>query len=171
MPQIFNWPLQPDQVVTPPGGSSAASTQAAANAQKGLPSFLGQGLLRPFQRDQKSDFASAAGLALIKAEIGQILGTKCDNARGPGELAWRTDFGSRLHLLRHHNHKESLDTFATVLVQEALAKWMPLVSVIVVEVTPTVNQRVLQLRVRFNVVDQGGKTVLPDQTATVDVKN
>ena len=37
--------------------------------------FLGFGLLRPFRRDRKADFAAAGGEALLRSAVGQILGT------------------------------------------------------------------------------------------------
>lgn len=133
------------------------------------PTFLGTGLMRPLRRDQKNDFASGGGVDLVASCIGQVLGTKADTARSPGELPWRTDFGSRLHLLRHRNHTAALDDVALVYVVEALRRWEPRVSVTSASVERTTNNRELIVRVRFNVVDRGGRIVITDQQATVPV--
>ncbi len=55
-----------------------AETSAAAPL-----AFLGVGLLRPFQRDRKNDFAKGSGAALISSRIGQILGTKSKTPQSP----------------------------------------------------------------------------------------
>lgn len=64
--------------------------------------FLGFGLLRPLRRDQKADFAAAGGGQFIRSAVGQILGTVGSSDFTQRELPWRTDFGSLLHVLRHH---------------------------------------------------------------------
>jgi phage baseplate assembly protein W len=133
------------------------------------PSFLGQGILRPFRRDQKADFASAAGLALVKACVGQVLGTKADSARCSGELPWRTDFGSRLHLLRHSNNSDALADLALVMIREALAKWEPRVKAVRVVPEETFDPNRLQLRVFFTVVDRGGQVLLPSEQVVIPV--
>lgn len=167
-PTSYSWPLSPDP--TSPGGTSpeaAATQQAAANAAAGQPAFLGVGLLRPFRRDMKSDFATGTGLALVVACVGQILGTKADTASTSGELPWRTDFGSRVHLARHRNNSDALSDFLTVLVQEALSTWEPRVRAVTASIDPTFNQREKRLRVKFDVVDRGGRVLLAGAEAVV----
>jgi uncharacterized protein len=171
MPASYSWSLVPDPTPAVPTPEAAATALAAQNAAKGLPSFLGQGLLRPFRRDLKNDFASGAAVDLVKACVGQILGTKADSALAPGELPWRTEFGSRLHLIRHNNNNDIASALATVYVQEAIAKWEPRVRVVVVTVEATLNPRVKQVRVRFDVVDRGGQTILADQESTVPIQS
>ena len=36
---------------------------------------FGFGLLRPFQRDRRSDFAAAGGERVVRSAVGQVLGT------------------------------------------------------------------------------------------------
>ena len=57
--------------------------------------FLGNGLLRPFRRDQKADFAAAGGEEVIKSAVGQVLGTMGSSDFTQGEVAWRTDYAER----------------------------------------------------------------------------
>lgn len=168
MPTPLNWPLLPDPPApSVPTPGEVSTSQAAANVSRGIPSFLGQGLLRPFRRDQKADFAAGAGIELVKAAVEQILGTKADSVRAPGELPWRTDFGSRLHLLRHQNNTDALRDQARLMSQEALQKWEPRVVPGIVDLIQ--NGREARLRVTFSVVDRGGRTLLQGAEAFVPV--
>lgn len=91
--------------------------------------FLGAGLLRPFVRDQKQDFANAAGVDLVRACVGQILGTRAsdDSGEHQGELEWRPGFGSKLYLLQHRKGP-LLNELARFYVVEALSRWEPRVT-------------------------------------------
>lgn len=91
--------------------------------------FLGFGLLRPFVRDQKLDWAAAGGVRLVKAALGQILGTRAASEFTEGELPWRDEFGSLLHLLRHRNNDETTRELARVYVAGAVARWEPRVRI------------------------------------------
>jgi phage baseplate assembly protein W len=93
------------------------------------PAFLGAGLLRPFVRDQKQDFANASGVDLVRACVGQILGTRAsdDSGEHQGELEWRPDFGSKLYLLQHRKGP-LLSELARFYVVEALSRWEPRVT-------------------------------------------
>lgn len=126
--------------------------------------FLGFGLLRPFQRDEKNDFANAGGQKNLNARIGQILGTKADSTAGPGELPWRTDFGSRLHLLRHRNLNDALPGLAKVMILEALGKWEKSIIVTSVERIELGTPRQLFLRVHYRLVDPTGATLADGAT-------
>ena len=76
--------------------------------------FLGFALLRPFRRDLRSDLAAAGGADVIKSAVGQVLGTVGASDFTQGELPWRTDFGSLLHLLRHQKNDRVLQELARV---------------------------------------------------------
>jgi len=84
-----------------------------------------RGLIRPFQRDGRSDFAAATGEQLIRSAIGQILGTVGASDTTPGELPWRTEFGSLLHRLRHQRNDAVLQELARVYAVDALKRWVP----------------------------------------------
>lgn len=170
MPTPISWPLIPDPASPIPTPATAAANIAAINTSRGLPSFLGQGIIRPFRRDKKNDFASGAGVALVVSCVGQILGTKANSATHPGELPWRTDFGSQIHILRHRNNSKFLADFATVMVQAAVARWEPRVAVVRVAIEDTLEPRKLLLRVTFNIVDRGGRVVLANQEAVVPIE-
>ncbi len=89
------------------------------------PSFLGNGLLRPFRRDEKQDFANGGGVLLVVSAVGQILGTRAASEANQGELQWRPEFGSLVHLLKHRNNNAILRELARTTSMEALDRWEP----------------------------------------------
>ena len=64
-----------------------------------------RGLIAPFRRDKKRDFASGSGPDLLRAKVLQALLTEGAGPRSSGELPWRTSFGAGLHLLRHQQRQ------------------------------------------------------------------
>jgi len=103
------------------------------------------GLLTPFQRDQRSDFASGTGWDLTLSKVAQILGTAGDTETTVGELPWRSEFGSGIQLLRHRNNSEVLGEVARVRFETALARWAP--GICVSSVEPVRDGEKLTLRV------------------------
>lgn len=108
----------------------AASSGAAIGRPIGVRmdrAFLGFGLLAPFRRDLKGDFAAAGEEALVRSCVGQVLGTRCASPDGrlQGELPWRPAFGSLLYLLRHRNLDETTSQLARVYAAEAIERWEP----------------------------------------------
>jgi phage baseplate assembly protein W len=152
----YAWNLLPD---APAAAPATTTTEALPEASAGL-AFLGFGVLRAFQRDQKNDFASGGGMANLNGRLGQILGTKADSTAGPGELPWRSDFGSRLHLLRHKNNNDALPGLARVMILEALGRWEKNILVTGVERLELGTPRRLVLRVHYRLVDQSGGTLV-----------
>jgi hypothetical protein len=126
--------------------------------------FLGAGILRPFRRDQKSDFAAAGGEALIRSAVGQVLGTMCSSDFTQGELPFRSEFGSLLHLLRHQKNNNVLQELARVYVVDALKRWEPRVVVTGVQVTRDhqEGENVLAVRLTYDVrsTNTAGSNVL-----------
>jgi len=116
--------------------------------------FLGYGLLRPFRRDRKADLAAGGGEALIRSAVGQILGTMAGSEYTQGELPWRTELGSLLHLLRHQKNDAVLQELARVHVVDALKRWEPRVQVTSVKVTRERQdgESVLAIRLRYNII-------------------
>lgn len=106
-----------------------------------------RGLLAPFRRDRKRDFASGDGDALLASKMLQVLATEGATPRSSGELPWRTAFGTPLHLLRHQRNDAALAELARVYIRDALRKWLPEATVVGIEVVRDGSQ--LALRVRF----------------------
>ncbi len=71
-----------------------------------------------------------------------------------GELPWRTEFGSLLHLLRHQKNDRVLQELARVYVVDALKRWEPRVVVTAVQVAREQQdgENVLAVRLRYNVI-------------------
>lgn len=116
-----------------------------------------RGLLRPFRRDRKADFAAGSGEALIRRAVGQILGTMAASELTPGELPWRTEFGSGLHLLRHQRSDALLQELARIHVVDALKRWEPRIRVTSVQITRERDrgENVLAIRLRYAIVTRG----------------
>jgi phage baseplate assembly protein W len=62
---------------------------------------IGHGLLTPFRRDGKGDFAHAAGLPALASDVRELLTIVGPTASTPGELPWDTERGTRLTTLPH----------------------------------------------------------------------
>ena len=105
--------------------------------------FLGSGLLRPFQRNGTGDFANGSDEALLNASIGQVLSTRASSPTSQGELPWRPDAGSKLHLVRHRNNVSVTRETARAFVLEALRRWEPRVEVL--DVTVVRPERITEL--------------------------
>lgn len=116
--------------------------------------FLGFGLTRPFHRDGRSDFAAAGGEQVIRSAVGQILGTVGSSDFTQGEVPWRTDFGSLLHVLRHQRNDNVLQELARIYVVDALQRWEPRVSVTSVQISREHQdgENVLAIKVRYDVI-------------------
>ncbi len=153
----FTWPLLPDP--NPVGGGG--SIGGVASSSSPIDGILGFGLTRPFQRDQKNDFASSGGAALAKSAVGQVLGTRAQGGRSQGELRWRQEFGSKLYLLRNRKGPAQ-DQLARAYAQEALQRWAPQISLTAVVTDFDRVTRALTIHVKFDVIAQSkpGNNVL-----------
>ncbi len=125
--------------------------------------FLGCGIVTPFQRDQKNDFANASGLDLIRSCVDQVLGTNAGDDQSKGDLEWRGDFGSKLYRILHRKGGV-LDELARVYVVDALAKWEPRVQVSAAKMFFSPSENLYVIRVRYDVIDRNvpGNNVLFD---------
>jgi phage baseplate assembly protein W len=165
-----DWPLltdpfSPDMPVVPPEDPGIAQGSSL--------SVLGTGIIRPLVRDKKADFAWASGQRLVGACVGQVLGTTCDNEFTGGELPWRTEFGSKLFLLRQRLNSQALADQARRFVAEAINRWEPRVRLKEVHVSradaPTGGKlNVLSIRVTYDYVGQNsaGNQVLASNLKT-----
>lgn len=137
MPITVQYPLQaPAELV------AEAPTQVIDSA------VLRRGLLLPFRRDRKNDFANGVGVEKIKSNVRQVLGTI------QGEIPWLPTFGSLLHRLRHQNNNPILENLAFAYVIDPLQIWEPRARVTRVEVTR--EPRRLIIRPTFDAVDTTG---------------
>lgn len=120
--------------------------------------FLGYGLLSPFRRDGKTDFAAAGGTTNIESSIRNILGTR------KGELRWRPDFGSELYRLKHMTADDVPD-LAIYYVIDALTKWEKRIIVQDVIAEKSVEGDALFVDVFYSIISQnvsGNQVVIQD---------
>jgi phage baseplate assembly protein W len=121
---------------------------------------LGRGLVRPFRRDGASDFANTSTAELLASNLGQILGTVCSNDLTGGELPWRTEFGSLLHILRLRNNDAALAEEARAYVVDALERWEPRIELVAVAVEQDVLTDRLLIRIRWRPRTAGSEPVV-----------
>jgi len=114
-----------------------------------------RGLLVPFRRDKKRDFASGTGADMLASKVLQALMTCGATPRSSGELPWRTAFGAGLDLLRHQRNDAALAELARVQVRDALKRWVPEAEL--VEVSVNREDASLLLRVRFRPARRAGR--------------
>ncbi len=117
-----------------------------------------RGLLTPFQRDRKRDFASGEGDDLLASKVEQVLATEGSTLRSVGELPWRTAFGTPLGVLRHQRNEVVLGELARIYIRDALAKmgagrrrWS--------RITVERDGAVLALQVRFRAAGRADRSV------------
>lgn len=131
----------------------------------------GRGILRPFRRDAKNDWANGSSVALIRSNVGQILGTRAQSDFTQGELPWRPEFGSWLYLLRQRLNSDVLVEQARRFVVRAIERWESRVRVTGTEITREKseggNLDVLRIRVLYAIVDDTGRVIVSNLDATV----
>lgn len=162
MPVEATFPLAPESTSEDSGGGSSASASAAQ-----LDAFadnIGFGLLSPFRRGP-ADFVSGGGTEFLQSMVEEVLGTRCDSDSTDGELPWRPEFGSLLHIIRWKKNDEVRAELVRVYVVEALAMWIPQIRVKSVNVEakkgPDGQNSVLLLRLVYTVIgiNQTGNAV------------
>lgn len=159
MPASASFPLLADLPAAPVEGAASTSEQSTHDVTHGL---LGFGLMRPFRRDLKADFAADGGERLVRSAVGQVLGTIASSDFTQGETPWRTEFGSLLHLLRHRRNDAVLQELARVYVVDALKRWEPRIIVTSVHMSREQQdgENVLAIRLRYNIIDRSSGAVL-----------
>ena len=123
------------------------------------------GLITPFTRDLKRDFASGSGADLLASKVLQALMTRGATPRSSGELPWRTSFGAGLDLLRHQRNDAALAELARVHVRDALRRWVPEAEL--VEVAVSRENASLQLRVQYRPARRQGRSDEPPAEVAV----
>lgn len=109
------------------------------------------GILVPFRRDKKRDWASGTGGSLLRSKVAQALMTEGTTPQSAGELPWRSQFGSGLTLLRHQKNDETLQELARIYVRDTLRRWVPEATVVEVQARRDVSR--LHLLVHFKTAD------------------
>jgi len=174
MPTPFSFPLLPDTI---PIGGGSGTTSPSASSTAVRRAFLGAGLLHPFQRDQKADFANGSDEANVRACVSQVIGTCASTEDGlvQGEIPWRPEFGSVLYRIKHRNNDAVLEALGRVYIAESLARWEPRVSLREVSFTKTKTLQSLDTLIVGLLYDiiaanvPGNMVIVPDVTQDVRV--
>lgn len=162
----FSFPLSIPEATTTASGSAAAASSGKAGGE--ADAFLGYGLITPFQRDGKTDFASAGGARLLRSVVGQILGMRAWGPGIQGELPWRQDLGSQLERVRYKKGIV-LQELSRVYVQDALEKHDPRIRVSRTVLEFNQETRVQTIRVFFDLINvnaPGNQVLLKDAEVT-----
>lgn len=164
-----NTPLHSWQFDVPQPPPAVPNPLAPSSSFK---SFLGRGVVRPFQR-AANDVSNASDVKLIRSAVSQILGTQCSDASGRllGELPWRHRFGSQLYRLKHKKGIV-LQELARVYVIDALARWEPRVQITRTLVTFDRDLRTLTITIRYNVISvnkPGNNVMISNIDQSIDV--
>ena len=127
---------------------------------------MATGLLIPFRRDNKADFAYGSAAELAQAKIIQIAGTR------PSEMPW-SDLGAALDDLRHMDSPVSRQ-LARVRLTDALARWAPDIRVLDLQIESrrpagSLTKNALHIALGYDVVAQDGSTILADQRLELEV--
>ena len=85
---------------------------------------IGHGIVTPFRRDGKGDFANAGGKTLLRSRVRQVIGVRGSTQFTQGEIPWRTDFGSAFDLLRHRKSQIVVNELGRVYARDAM-RWEP----------------------------------------------
>jgi len=104
--------------------------------------LTGRGIICPFRRDGKGDFANDTGLPVLRSDVGELLGIQAATSTEPGELSWDMARGANFMPLKHrHLHSDMVNALADQSASEALTKFEPRVRVLRVGVTRDENSQ------------------------------
>jgi hypothetical protein len=111
---------------------------------------FGRGLLCPFQRDGKGDFANGAGRHLLASDIGELLGVIGPMGVEGGELPWNMDLGSRLNAIRHRNaHSDLVRATADAMTAGIIQRYEKRVRCGQSQIQPSADGRTLDIRFSY----------------------
>lgn len=116
-----------------------------------------KGLLAPFMRDRKRDFASGSGTELLASKVVQVIATEGDTATSSGEMPWRTAFGSGFQTLRHQRSDDALAALAHVYARDPLRRWVPEAELLGVTVARVEDALYVQIRFREAAIGTRGQ--------------
>lgn len=167
MPQSITYKLTKSPETTKPGVPSklTSGTRTIVN-----PIAFGNGVIAPFRRDGKGDFANADDITLVRSNVRQVIGTLATSGNTQGELQWRPEFGSIIQLLRFRNLDETTVELARTYVIDALKTWLFRVRVKDATVDINYESKALIITVRYDVLANNERSVLvSNATDSVEV--
>lgn len=136
---------------------------------KTLLSFLGFGLITPFERGG-NDFKAAGGIELVKAAVRQVLFTRGESPISTGEIPWRPDFGTPLDLLRFQPNDEILREIAFLSMARSIDLHEPRVRLVDVEIEQ--KDTTFTMRMSFDTITKNvseNEVLIEDKTFVIEV--
>lgn len=159
MPFDLNWLMQqPAPPETTKPETPALLTSGGRTAVQAI--SYGSGLVAPFRRDGKGDFVHAADITLVRSNLMQVLHTIGSSGSTVGEIPWRPEFGSLLHLLRYRNLDETTIALAQTHVLDAIKRWLPRVRVKKTTALANLAENSLTLTVHYDILSSTKRSVL-----------
>lgn len=149
---------------TPVVGGPAPSSPGSSVTR----TVIGGSVIAPFRRDGKGDIANAAGFELIRSNVELILGTIASSNYTLGELPWRPEFGSLLHLLRFRNNDDILRELAQQYVIDAIELWEPRVRIKNSRIEQDVTARTLKIIIVYDVISRRRDVLASDLRLTFE---
>lgn len=135
--------------------------------------YLGAGVLVPFRRDGKDDFANDTGLEAVKSSLRIVLGTLCAGPTNDGEVPFNQELGTLIRLLRHRNINDpTTEEIANHYVLSAILANEPRVRMKGIGFVPKPDANTIILRLKYDVVDRdttGLNVVAPDVEQEIEV--
>ena len=155
MPESYSYPLADDPAPTA-AQDDAATTTALPNE---APFTVGKGLLLPFRRNQRDDFANGSLREFWQSNVELLLSIEGPTETSTGEIPWRPDEGAELRKLRHKNNTSILRAMAEAYIRRAFQRSFPGVLRLtkVDKFRPEPGK--LQLEVTFEVVGADGPVI------------
>jgi len=130
---------------------------------------FGRGIICPFQRDGKGDFANDKDLPLLRSDIRELIGIIGPTPVSPGELPWNTELGSRVILMKHRNiHEEMARATAHQLITEPVRRWEKRARPGTTTVTKDDRAQILNIHFTYQPKGYTAKDRL--QTVTIDTQ-
>lgn len=157
MAQSLKYTLAKRPTTTKPAVPVKTSSGVAAIVQ---PLSFGAGIVTPFQRDGKGDFANADDITLVRSNVRQVLYTIASSSVTNGEIPWRPEFGSILQVLRFRNLDETLEELARTYVVDSLKTWAPRIRITGTVVEADVDETTLDITVRYNILNTSRLSVV-----------
>ena len=121
---------------------------------------IGNGVLLPFRRDNKNDFANGSGSELVKSSLFGILGALCAGPNNNGELAYNQKYGTLLKTLRHRNFDEATEALAIKYIVEGIKENEKRVRITKINVDRRIKDRKFIIRLTYDIVSETSKDVI-----------
>lgn len=117
--------------------------------------YLGAGIILPFRRDGKHDFANSVGLDMVRSSAYVILSTLCSGPENEGEIRWNQHLGTQLPLMRHRNfNDETVRELAVHYGFDGLSSNDPRIILSNVNIIKKVNENKLTIKFTYTIAGE-----------------